>query len=186
MPYNDPFPGGLLQQWVIEWRVDGALNGETPAPGLDVDNNLLVQRPSSPSLPYIIEVDGPAGLFNPDGFGGVAASADRYIQWIRVIPARFGVLLNFFFLGIADASGIVGSVAPILPISEIDSGGFTAPGRYLAGMDFCPQGCAIQIDGVPPPLPGGINIVQMGIRAASALEHDALLEQASCCFFDPG
>jgi hypothetical protein len=189
MPLNEPFPGGNLLQCVIEWQIDGALDGTTPAPGLEVANNILVQRPTPLEYPFIIEVDDDAGLFDPDAFGGVASYADRYVQWIRIFPAS-AQLPGQFFVGIVDASGLVPSVlgpagGPFAPYAEITAV-FTPPARYQAAKDFVPQGSVIQIAGFAAPPPGARHIVQIGIRAATTLEHDALLEQASCCLFDPG
>ena len=185
MPPTENTPRGPLYQTVVEWRVEGALDGVTPAPGLTADRNVVIQRPTATEQIFVVEVDGNAGLFDPDADGGRAAYADRYIEWIRVVPATFPVPPTFF-LGVVDASGEVPSVGNPIPIARLRAGTFLPPAEYVAALDLVPQGFVVQISGLPAPPPGLFHSVTMSVRAAMITYEDAQFEYNSCCLFDPG
>ncbi len=180
MPRNEAFPGGPLQQCLLEWEVEGALDGVTDAPGLEVDSGILVQQTTPPDRPYVIPVDGAAGLFDIDGFGGRAVRADRYIMWIRVVPATFPVP-PAFQIDIVDASGLVPSVSPVVVLDVIQLGAFAAPAFYLAEMQLVPHGSVLRIAGLPAPPPGAVHRVSVEARMATTSHADAELAEASCC-----
>lgn len=185
MPPTENYPRGLLYQSVIEWRIEGPLDGLTPAPGLVSSGNVVRQAPSPPELPFVIKVDGAAGLFDPDADGGRAAYGDRYIEWIRVVPATFPVPASFELL-VVDASGVVPAVADPIPVARLRAGAFGPPAEYIAALDFVPQGFVIAISGIGAAPPGSFHTVTMGVRAAMVTYEDAQLDLNSCCLFDPG
>ncbi len=184
MPINEASPAGPLLQCVLEWRIIGALDGVTVAPGLETNNNILTQKPTNFGDPLVIEVPGAAGLFNPDGFGDSATRADRYLQWIRFVPAAFPIPAGFR-LQIVDASGLVPSVGAFQILEQIHAGVFSAPAFYLAEMNFCPQGSVVRVDGLGAAPPGRFHRLTMGVRSATEVQDDPALDQSSCCLFEP-
>jgi hypothetical protein len=175
MPPNETVPKGSLLQFVLEWQIDGALDGSTLAPGIETENNVIVQQPSGPDNPYVVEVPSAAGLFNPDGSGNRGAIADRYLQWIRVVPAVFPASMS---IDIVTTSLPEGAVEVI---DNLQVGGVSSPAFYQAEFDFVPQGGLVRISGLAAPPPGSVHIVQMGVRAAMTADGDAELSQSSCC-----
>lgn len=180
MPANEFYQNGPLQQCVLEWHVYGALDGGTEAPGLELDGNILVQGTLPPEQPYVIEVDGPAGLFNPDGFGHRMARSDRYLMWLRIEPAAFPVPSSFS-AAIQDADPGVASLANNVDIDVYQIGSFDAPAFYDAELRLVPQGCALQITGLPDPPSGSFHRITMSVKAATTAKADAMLAEASCC-----
>lgn len=177
--------GGPLLQCVLEWQISGALDGATVADGIEVTSNIVTQKPESFGDPLVIEVPGPAGIFNPDGLGGNAARADRYIQWVRLIPATGFPIPAGFRLQIVDVSGLVPSVGAFHILEQLQAGAFDAPAFYIAEMNMCPQGGAVRVDGLAAPPPGAVHRLSMGLRMATNAKDDPKLDQASCCFFNP-
>ena len=185
MPTNEASIAGPLLQCVLEWRVNGALDGTTVAPGLTIDSNILTQRPDSFGAPFVILVPGAAGLFNPDGFGDSSTRADRYLQWIRIVPATGFPIPAGFRLQIVDASGLVPSVGSFLILEQIQAGAFVTPAFYVEEMNFVPQGSVVRVDGLGAAPPGTFHRITMGVRSATEVQDDPALDNASCCTFEP-
>ena len=180
MPFNESYPAGPIQQFLLQWDVAGALDGVTQAPGLVVESGIVTQRTRAPSNPYVIPVNGPAGLFDIDGSGARAVRADRYLMWLRIQPAVFPVPVEFV-VDIVDASGLVPSVSSAITLDVIHTGTFSFPGLFLSNMYLVPHGSIVRVSGLGVPPPGAVHRVSMGARTATTSHGDAELAEASCC-----
>ena len=178
-------PLGGLQQCILEWQVEGRFDGTTIAGGVTVEENLITQGPSAFGEPFVIEEDGNVGIFNVDGSGGNSASADRYIQWIRLELAGITFPVTGLGIFIVDVSSDVPSTGPFRILETIQYENRAIGGAiYDAKMRLVPQGGALRISGLTPPPPGEIHRVTVGVRNAGTPKEDAELEQASCCLFE--
>jgi hypothetical protein len=169
-----------LQQFVVQWEIDGALDGATIANGLATVGNVITQSPTTDEELFIIQQDGPLGIVDPDALGSREAPADRWIQWIRVVPS--GDFTPQFRVQIVDADDLVPSLGTV--ILEDITAGLNLVGEtsfYQAVMHYVPQGAAIRIVGLPAPLPGGQHVVTLGVRAGDSVAQEADYQYSRCC-----
>ena len=173
-----------LNQFVVQWDVAGALNGDTAdvAPGLATSGGILVPDQQDEDGVFRIPVSGDLGIIDPDALGAQGGSGDRYIQWIRV-EAGSGNIPPGFAIRIVDASNLVPSLGDPIVFEDITAGTVfgVSPSFYRSQFYFVPQGCAIQILGLLGFGAGNENRVKIGFRSATSAKEDAHLQQNMCC-----
>ena len=173
-----------LNQFVVQWDVAGACNGNTSdvAPGLATAGGILLAGQQDEDGVFRIPVPGNLGIIDPDALGAIGGSGDRYIQWIRV-ESGSGNVPPGFAIRIVDASDLVPALGdPIIfeDMTADDTFG-TAPSFYRSQFYFVPQGCAIQISGLPGFGAGSENRIKIGFRSATSGREDAGLQRNMCC-----
>ncbi len=173
-----------LNQFVVQWDVVGALNGNTdePAPSLATSGGVLVPNQQDEDGVFRIPTPGNIGIIDPDALGAQGGSGDRYIQWIRV-ESGAGNIPPGFAIRIVDASNLVPSLGDPIVFEDITAGDTfgVAPSFYRSQFIFVPQGCAIQVLGLPGFGAGNENRVKIAFRSATSAREDAGLQKNMCC-----
>jgi hypothetical protein len=169
-----------LQQFVVQWEITGELDGSTLANPLDTEGNVITQSPFGEEQLFIIAQDGNLGLIDPNALGGLAAPGDRWLQWIRVVPAT--PFVPQFSVQVVDADDLVPSLGVVV-LEQLVSGttliGDTS--YYAALMHYVPQGASIRIVGLGAPAPGERHLVTIGFRAGSQAHEEADYQYSRCC-----
>lgn len=163
---------GQLQQWVVEYIVNGELDAVTPAPSAN-------DAPLDEEGVRVVRVQGPLGLISPYLLGGIATRADRYVVFFRIqsndaFPPGFAVT-------VVDATGVVPSLG-IIPLRQISPPSIIGRRSFITTECFLiSQGQALQIGPLGASAPDTPHRIWIGVRGAMTGDDEARLGQMCCC-----
>jgi hypothetical protein len=163
-----------LQTITLDFEVQGALDGLTPAPAFTPDPVALAyRRPSSTNQIFPVIVEGDLGLIDPDYVGSNGSMGDRFLQRLEIQAAAPGIATAS--VSVVDARGALVSIVELERIADLPA----ATLYYRDACVFFPQGSMLQISGFP----AGANSHQVRVHfvGAESAEGEALLAQMCCC-----
>lgn len=163
-----------MQQYTLEYRVSGTVDGVTPSPVFSVDPlSPDFKEPDADGI-YRFEVEE-LGYIDPD-FDAGGSQGDRFVRGVLVDgpnPSPFALIGVLAFFDNEEPQAVV----PLEAIASLETGQFRLP----KGCIFVPQGGVIGAVGLQGNGASDPVIIRISIDIPDSTTEYAEMLQACCC-----